>query len=59
MYDFEVPIVMEILPVFRIEDAVARTKGEQNKGIEAGLATIDIVLLNRKIVEAGVLAGCN
>ncbi len=59
MYDFEVPIIMEILPVFRLEDAIARTIEEHNKGIEAALATIEIITLTRKLSEAGTLAGCN
>ena len=49
MYDFEVPIIMEILPVFKIEDAIIRSEGEHNKGIEAAQATIDIVTLYRKM----------
>ncbi|MBU6453739.1 MAG: 6,7-dimethyl-8-ribityllumazine synthase [Cyanobacteria bacterium REEB67] len=49
MYDYEVPIIMEILPVFKIEDAIARTMGDGNKGIEAAQATIDIVTLYRRL----------
>jgi 6,7-dimethyl-8-ribityllumazine synthase len=51
MYDYEVPIIMEILPVFKIEDAVARTMGDGNKGIEAAQATIDIIALYRRLAE--------
>jgi 6,7-dimethyl-8-ribityllumazine synthase len=49
MYDFEVPIIMEILPVNQLEHAIARSTGENNKGIEAALATIDIISLYRKM----------
>jgi 6,7-dimethyl-8-ribityllumazine synthase len=49
MYDFEVPIVMEILPVHDIEHAIARTQGDNNKGIEAALAAIELIALYRKI----------
>jgi 6,7-dimethyl-8-ribityllumazine synthase len=49
MYDFEVPVIMEILPVHQLEHAIARTQGEGNKGIEAAQATIDIILLDRKL----------
>jgi 6,7-dimethyl-8-ribityllumazine synthase len=59
MYDYEVPIIMEIMPVHRVEDAIARTQGEHNKGIEAAQATIDLLTLNRKMAAKGVLAGCD
>jgi len=49
MYDFEVPIIMEILPVHKLQDAIARTVGEHNKGIEAAQATIDIIELYREM----------
>ncbi len=49
MYDFEVPIIMEILPVHKIEHAIARTQGDSNKGIEAALAAIDLISLYRKL----------
>ena len=49
MYDFEVPIIMEILPVFKIEDAIVRSQGEHNKSIEAAQATIDIIRLYRDL----------
>jgi 6,7-dimethyl-8-ribityllumazine synthase len=51
MYDFEVPIIMEVLPVFKLEDAIARSTGENNKGLEAGLATVDLITLYRKMAE--------
>jgi 6,7-dimethyl-8-ribityllumazine synthase len=49
MYDFEVPIIMEILPVHQLDHAIARTQGDGNKGIEAAQATIDIILLDKKL----------
>ena len=55
MYDFEVPIIMEVLPVHKLEDAIARSIDENNKGIEAAQATIDIVTLYRNL-EKEVLA---
>lgn len=58
MYDFEVPIIMEILPVHRLEDAIARTKEESNKGIEAAQATIDLITLYRTKLAPAELAGC-
>lgn len=56
MYDYEVPIIMEVLPVFAIEDAIARSKDEGNKGIEAAQATIDLITLYRKMETTGALA---
>jgi 6,7-dimethyl-8-ribityllumazine synthase len=52
MYDYEVPIIMEVLPCFKLEDAISRSTGENNKGIEAALATIDIITLYRKLEPA-------
>jgi 6,7-dimethyl-8-ribityllumazine synthase len=49
MYDFEIPIIMEILPVHDIAHAIARTEGEYNKGIEAANAAIEIISLYRKL----------
>ncbi|HEY9787704.1 MAG TPA: 6,7-dimethyl-8-ribityllumazine synthase [Candidatus Obscuribacterales bacterium] len=49
MYDWEIPVIMEILPVRDIEHAVARTQGENNKGIEAAQAAIDLISLYRKL----------
>ncbi|HEY9759607.1 MAG TPA: 6,7-dimethyl-8-ribityllumazine synthase [Oculatellaceae cyanobacterium] len=49
MYDYEVPIIMEILPVHRIEDAIARSTGDGNKGIEAAQATIDLLQLYKTL----------
>lgn len=43
MYDYEVPIIMEILPVHSEEDLIVRTRGSGNKGIEAALAVSEIV----------------
>jgi 6,7-dimethyl-8-ribityllumazine synthase len=51
MYDFEVPIIMEIMPVFKLEDAIARSTGENNKGIEAALTTVELVTLYRKLEQ--------
>lgn len=57
MYDFEVPVIMEILPVHDIEHAIARTQGDNNKGIEAALAAIDLIALYRKIQSDNAGAG--
>lgn len=49
MYDYEVPIIMEILPVHDIQHAIARTQGSNNKGIEAALAAIELIALYRRL----------
>ena len=49
LYDYEVPIIMEILPASTIEHVIARTTGENNKGIEAAQAAIDIISLYRQM----------
>ncbi|MFN8390870.1 MAG: 6,7-dimethyl-8-ribityllumazine synthase [Bdellovibrionota bacterium] len=51
MYDFEIPVIMEILPVHKLEDLIARTTGEHNKGIEAAHAAAEIVAWHRWIVQ--------
>jgi 6,7-dimethyl-8-ribityllumazine synthase len=52
MYEFEVPIIMEILPVHDIAHAIARSEGEHNKGIEAAQAAVKLIALYREI-ESG------
>ena len=49
IYDFEIPILMEVLAVHKIEHLIARTQGEQNKGIEAAHAAIEIIAWNRSL----------
>jgi 6,7-dimethyl-8-ribityllumazine synthase len=49
MYEFETPIIMEILPVHDIAHAIARTEGEHNKGIEAAQAAIKLIALYREM----------
>lgn len=49
MFECDRPIINEILPVGRIEDAEARAgDDDRNKGIEAGLAAIEIVHWRRR-----------
>lgn len=43
MYDFEVPIINEILPVHQLEHLIERSSGAGNKGIEAAQAAIDTI----------------
>ena len=43
MYDFEIPIINEILPVSKLEHIIERSTGTGNKGIEAAQAAIDTI----------------
>ena len=59
MYEYEVPVIMEILPVKDIEHVIARTKGDNNKGIEAAQAAIELIALYRKLESEGVSAAAS
>jgi 6,7-dimethyl-8-ribityllumazine synthase len=49
MFEFDTPIINEILPVTRIEDAASRAgNDDKNKGIEAGLAAVEIIDWRRR-----------
>lgn len=43
MYDYEVPVIMEILPVHTLEQLIERSRGRYNKGREAADACIKIL----------------
>ena len=48
-FECDVPIINEILPVVRIEDALARSgDDDKNKGIEAGIAALEIMDWRRR-----------
>lgn len=49
MYDFEIPVIMELMPVSDIQQLVARSSGEHNKGFEAALAAAEMVRWKRRI----------
>ena len=50
MHDFRRPVVVEILPVFTIQQAVDRASDDEfNKGIEAAVAAIEMVAWRRSI----------
>lgn len=52
MTEFEVPIIMEILPVYKIEHAIERTQGRNNKGIEAAQAAAEMISLLRELKQS-------
>jgi len=48
----DVPIIVEVIPVSNIEQLVARSKDDAfNKGIEAALATAEIISWRRKVIK--------
>ena len=49
MYEYEVPIIMELLPVYQLEHLIARSEGKNNKGIEAAQAAAEIINFYRKL----------
>jgi 6,7-dimethyl-8-ribityllumazine synthase len=50
MHDFRRPVVVEILPVFTMQQAVERASDDEfNKGIEAAAAAIEMVAWRRSI----------
>jgi 6,7-dimethyl-8-ribityllumazine synthase len=49
MFECDVPVINEILPVNSIEDARARSgEDDKNKGIEAALAALEIIHWRRR-----------
>ena len=50
MHDFRRPILVEILPVFDMQQAIDRSSNDEfNKGIEAAVAAIEMVAWRRSI----------
>jgi len=49
MFECDIPIINEILPVTKIEDVIARCgDNEHNKGLEAALAALEVIDWRRK-----------
>lgn len=57
MLDSSTPIIMEVLPVHKLEDLIARSTGKANKGIEAAIATIQTIAWHRKPQPVQVYPG--
>jgi 6,7-dimethyl-8-ribityllumazine synthase len=49
MYEYEVPVIMELLPVYSLKDLIARSEGKNNKGIEAAQAAAEIIQFYRTL----------
>ncbi|NDC37769.1 MAG: 6,7-dimethyl-8-ribityllumazine synthase [Proteobacteria bacterium] len=49
MFEFDLPIINEVLPVNRIEDVIVRSSDDnRNKGLEAAAAAIEVIDWRRK-----------
>ena len=48
-YDFDLPIIMEVLGVRHVDHITARSTGEHNKGIEAARTVLEIVSWARSL----------
>tara|TARA_B100000575_G_scaffold279377_1_gene267649 strand:- start:952 stop:1440 length:489 start_codon:yes stop_codon:yes gene_type:complete len=54
MHEFRRPVVVEILPVFDIQQAIDRSSDDEfNKGIEAAVAALEMIHWHRGVVAAG------
>lgn len=54
MLSNNVPIIMEVLPVNHVDQLIARSREDHfNKGIEAALATAEIIDWRRKVLQQG------
>ena len=50
MHDFRRPILVEILPVFDMQQAIDRSSDDEfNKGVEAAVAAIEVVSWRRSL----------
>lgn len=49
-WQYEIPVIFEVLAVYDLKDAIARsTRKEENKGIEAALSALEMIKLLSKI----------
>ncbi|MBP6884733.1 MAG: 6,7-dimethyl-8-ribityllumazine synthase, partial [Candidatus Pacebacteria bacterium] len=49
-YDYEIPVIFQVLSVYKEADAVARTKGtKDNRGIEAGKTALEMIEVMKKL----------
>lgn len=54
MHEFRRPVVVEILPVFDVQQAIDRSSDDEfNKGIEAAVAALEMIHWRRGVVAAG------
>lgn len=49
-WQYEIPVIFEVLTVYDIEDAIERaTRNQENKGVEAALTALEMIKLLSKI----------
>lgn len=49
-WQYEVPVIFEVLAVYDIKDAIERaTRNEENKGVEAALTALEMIKILSKI----------
>ena len=54
MMEKNIPIIVEVLPVLKLEHLKARcADNEYNKGYEAGMAAVEIISWRRNIQKRG------
>lgn len=42
-YDFDIPVIFQVLSVYKLKDAEDRAKGKNNRGIEAAETAVNII----------------
>jgi 6,7-dimethyl-8-ribityllumazine synthase len=49
-YDYEIPVIFQVLCVYKESDALARTKGmKDNRGIEAGKTALEMIKVMKEL----------
>ncbi len=49
-YDFEIPVIFEVLSVYDIKDAIDRAQGtKDNRGVEGALTALSMIRANTRI----------
>jgi 6,7-dimethyl-8-ribityllumazine synthase len=52
-YDYEIPVIFQVLCVYKESDAMARTKGTRdNRGIEAGKTALEMIEAMKNLKNA-------
>lgn len=42
-YDYDIPVIFQVLSVYKLSDAEVRAQGKNNRGIEAGETALEII----------------
>ena len=54
MYDYEIPLIMELLPVHNVQQLIERSSGAANKGIEAGQVAVKMLNLRTQFAQTKI-----